>query len=199
MVYTKEKISYWLDCLHCEYFRARRFKNVAFLIKTTSLSKLTFEMWAWPVDTCFKLCLVLQIFMACMIKMVLLDLLAPIVNIWALKDWKMFFKQNNLLQQTQLWKVGLISVKFCLVFQRGMLCKIKNAFIDFFNFIAIILGLKDLKILFSGKNNYLEQTLFWGVSMVNLKFCLLLETCMVRQIEKGFYWIVYFHCKYLQA
>lgn len=52
----------------------------------------------------------------------------------------------------------------------------KSFFIDLLTLISIIWGLKDSKMLFLDQANSIGKTLFSEVIMVNLKFCLLLET-----------------------
>ena len=62
--------------------------------------------------------------------MVFIDLLVFIANIRGLKNYKrLFFKiENEGFEQIQFWKVGVVILKFYLVWQRGMLCKIRNGF-----------------------------------------------------------------------
>ena len=44
------------------------------------------------------------------------------------KLYNMVFKENNLLEQTQLWEVGVRILRFYLILLRGMFCKIENSF-----------------------------------------------------------------------
>ena len=72
-------------------------------------------------------------------------------------------------------------------------------FIDSFVFIANIWGLENSKMLFFKWNDTFEQTQFWKVGVVTLKFYLVWQRCMLCKIENGFYWLIYFHCEYLNA
>ena len=61
--------------------------------------------------------------------MVFFNSFISFTNIWVLKDSKMlFFKQNNLFKQTQVWEVDVVSLKFHLLFLRYIVCKIENCF-----------------------------------------------------------------------
>ena len=66
--------------------------------------------------------------------MVFIDSSTFIANIWVLKNSKMLiFKENNAFGQTEVWTVGVASLRFHLDLWRGMLCKIKN---DFYSLVG---------------------------------------------------------------
>ena len=81
--------------------------------------------------------------------MVFFNSFISFTNIWVLKDSKMlFFKQNNLFKQTQVWEVDVVSLKFHLLLLRYMVCKIGNCFYWLFTFIAKRASSKIWKCLF---------------------------------------------------
>ena len=69
-------------------------------------------------------------------------------------------KKKNTFEKKQFWKVGVVTLKLYLAWQRSMLCQIKNDFYWLSTFIANIWVLKNLKMLFFKQNNAFNQTQF---------------------------------------
>ena len=110
----------------------------------------------------------------------------------------LLFNENNNFEQTQFWTVGVESLRFYLDLWRGMLCKIENDFYSLVAFQCEYLRTQKLgNFVFYIKTTRLTRHSFekWVCSVFKFAY---FKRWVVRKIENGFYWLIYFHCDYLK-
>ena len=107
----------------------------------------------------------------------------------------LLFNQNNKFKQTKLWTVGVANLRFYLDLERVMFCKIENGFFTCLFSLRIFEDSKTRKCCFLYKTTCLSRQ-FWKVSVVTLKFYVRWQRQMLPRTENGFFWLLFFDCKY---